>query len=666
VGNGSYLAAATISQTVSVGKANQSMTFSAIANKLWGTVAFSLSATASSGLTIAYSEDSQTTNDACDVTGAGVVTIKNVGVCAITAAQAGNGAFGSVAITRVFNVNAQQAGAPFIGSVSFGDRQLTALFYRPSYLGGGTVAAYELRAYNADDNSLVATNTGCSATGATNSCTVIGLTNGTTYVLKVAALTQAGTGIFSASSSQIVPASNPEAVRNLVAIEGDGQLTVQWDQPTSLGGGSFDQYRIFWRAPGGSYQSNGSPGATVGYQASTSYVITGLTNGVSYDVKVTTVTSNNTLELQSNTAEVNQTPYTVPDPPTSVTALDNDSNLVVAWQPPTFDGGNAIAQYVVTKDGSTVCTLGSAFSTSCEVSKPSAGNTSTIEVKAGNDAGLSTAGSTTFTVASVGGSGGSGSSGGSGGSGGSSLPTITVTPTPTPSPEAPPSKIGFDPTPPEKPVAETGPIGTVESGEVVSIVADAPKENLVAKGSGWEIKVNVEDEPGQVEPVQADLSLRATMTGRAAISGQGLKPNTYVEVWVFSEKTYIGTVEVNQLGEFASELRLPETLLPGEHTLQIGTLNGAGELITLSIPLTVKGKVTVGTFKGYTAIYTADIIGQRLSAKIAGKWFVQDPISEFKRYSYSRLVRSTGAGHDIIVDVYINRKFYERKTIRTR
>jgi len=95
-------------------------------------------------------------------------------------------------------------------------------------------------------------------------------------------------------------------------------------------------------------------------------------------------------------------------------------------------------------------------------------------------------------------------------------------------------------------------------------------------------------------------------------------------------------------------------------------LNSAGQLITLSIPITVNGKVTVGTFKGYIAIYTSDIFGQRLSAKVAGKWVVQDPIREFKRYSYSRLVRFTGAGYDIIVDVYINRKFYQRTTTRTR
>ena len=100
--------------------------------------------------------------------------------------------------------------------------------------------------------------------------------------------------------------------------------------------------------------------------------------------------------------------------------------------------------------------------------------------------------------------------------------------------------------------------------------------------------------------------------------------------------------------------------------MQILSTDALGRTITLNIPINLKGKVTVGTFKGYIAIYTADLEGQRLSAKVAGKWVVQDPISRYKRFTYSRLVRFTGAGYDIIVDVYINRQFYIRTTTRTR
>jgi hypothetical protein len=400
-GSTGYWPAQSITQTVSVGKINQTMTFAPIANKSWGSLAFSINATASSTLAVSYSENVQTTNDACDVSFVGIVTINNIGTCAITATQAGDSAYTSVSITQVFEVTPNPAGAPFIGSISFGDRQLTASFFAPSYLGGGDIAAYELRAYKKFDNSLVAKNSGCIAQpGPNQSCTVIGLENGELYYLKVAAITQAGLGQFSAASGEIVPGSNPEAVSSLTAIEGDGQLTLNWTPAASLGGGNFDQYRIFWRTPGGSYQANGSPGATVADRNATTYTITGLQNGVAYDVKITTVTSINTLEMQANTAEVRQTPFTVPDAPGAVAALDNGTSILVAWQAPVFDGGNAVSQYVVTKDGVTVCSINTASSTSCELQKTGTG-TSTIVVKAGNDAGLSQGTQVTFTIAAL-------------------------------------------------------------------------------------------------------------------------------------------------------------------------------------------------------------------------------------------------------------------------
>jgi hypothetical protein len=148
-------------------------------------------------------------------------------------------------------------------------------------------------------------------------------------------------------------------------------------------------------------------------------VITGLQNGVAYDVKIITATSNNNLELQSNTAEVNQTPYTVPDAPASAVALENGNNLVIAWQAPNFDGGNPIDRYVVQKGGTTICTITSVSTTSCEVAKPAPG-TSNIEVRAGNEAGLSQPAQTTFVVQSV-----AGSNQVVAGSGGISLPGVT-------------------------------------------------------------------------------------------------------------------------------------------------------------------------------------------------------------------------------------------------
>ena len=77
-------------------------------------------------------------------------------------------------------------------------------------------------------------------------------------------------------------------------------------------------------------------------------------------------------------------------------------------------------------------------------------------------------------------------------------------------------------------------------------------------------------------------------------------------------------------------------------------------------------KITVGSFKGYIAIYTKGYMGQKLSAKVAGKWLVVDPIAAWQGNDYSRVVRLTGAGYTILVHLYIDGVFVRSETIVTK
>lgn len=72
-------------------------------------------------------------------------------------------------------------------------------------------------------------------------------------------------------------------------------------------------------------------------------------------------------------------------------------------------------------------------------------------------------------------------------------------------------------------------------------------------------------------------------------------------------------------------------------------------------------KLTIGSFKGYVAIYALNYTGQKLSAKVAGRWIVQDNLSQFQR-----ITRNTGAGFNIKVDLYIDGKFVRTENIVTK
>ena len=89
------------------------------------------------------------------------------------------------------------------------------------------------------------------------SSTVGGLTNGTTYLFRVAAVTASGQGAFSAPSTAMTPflrapAAAPAAPTGLVGVGGRGTVTLTWVAPSRNSGGPPVDYVVRFRldAPG--------------------------------------------------------------------------------------------------------------------------------------------------------------------------------------------------------------------------------------------------------------------------------------------------------------------------------------------------------------------------------------------------------------------------------
>jgi alpha-tubulin suppressor-like RCC1 family protein len=101
-GNASFLASASPILTQTVNKGANVITFPALANRALGTTAPVPAATASSGLAVTYTS---TTTAICTVTTGGVITLRAIGACSITASQAGNGNFlAATPVVRSFSV----------------------------------------------------------------------------------------------------------------------------------------------------------------------------------------------------------------------------------------------------------------------------------------------------------------------------------------------------------------------------------------------------------------------------------------------------------------------------------------------------------------------------------------------------------------------------------
>jgi hypothetical protein len=98
-GNGNYNAAPQVTESVSAQKANQSITFGALADKTYGDADFSVSATASSGLSVSFAG-----SGSCTVSGA-TVYLAGAGSCAVAASQAGDSNYAAApAVSRTFAI----------------------------------------------------------------------------------------------------------------------------------------------------------------------------------------------------------------------------------------------------------------------------------------------------------------------------------------------------------------------------------------------------------------------------------------------------------------------------------------------------------------------------------------------------------------------------------
>jgi hypothetical protein len=98
-GNGNYNAAPNVARSFTIARAPQTITFAPLPDRTWGDPDFTVSATASSHLPVAFAADG-----GCTVTGT-TVHVTHVGICTITASQGGNVDYlAAPSVSRGFNV----------------------------------------------------------------------------------------------------------------------------------------------------------------------------------------------------------------------------------------------------------------------------------------------------------------------------------------------------------------------------------------------------------------------------------------------------------------------------------------------------------------------------------------------------------------------------------
>ena len=151
----------------------------------------------------------------------------------------------------------------------------------PTVNGGSVLTDYNVQ-YSSDAGATWSTF--ADSTSINPSTTVTGLTNGTSYVFRVRAVTTGGTGPYTAASSAYIPFTIPGTPNQPTVGTGTAnRLDVSWASPSN-GGSTITSYAA--RAVNGANTFTCTVGGDIGLAPPTACNITGLAAGTTYAVSV--------------------------------------------------------------------------------------------------------------------------------------------------------------------------------------------------------------------------------------------------------------------------------------------------------------------------------------------------------------------------------------------
>lgn len=249
---------------------------------------------------------------------------------------------------------------------------------------GTTISNYE---YTVDGGTNWATVTTYNA--ATPKITVTGLTTGTNYTMSIRTIGTASVTTGDASANFTFTTTTLTAPTGLVATAGWQELSVAFIAPSSNGGNGITNYE--YSTDNGTTWVVRNPVATT-----TPLVITGLTNGVEYNVRLRAV---NALGVGMTSAVVKGTPLAIANAPTIVSIDRFNDSLKVNFTAPTITGTPAFTTYQYSTDnGTTWTTSGTATSTFIIVDNLVMNTTYQVKLRAVNTVGPGTASAATEVI----------------------------------------------------------------------------------------------------------------------------------------------------------------------------------------------------------------------------------------------------------------------------
>lgn len=203
--------------------------------------------------------------------------------------------------------------------------------------GGNAITGYRIE--SSVDGGTTWTDEVANTNSVATSYTLTGLDNGVTILIRVSAVTSAGSGLAS-NVAPAIPSAPASAPMNVSAIVGNAQAVLTWTAPAATGGLPVTGYMI-------ERSTNGTTWTTVTANTGNpvpASVQAGLTNGTTYQFRISAITAGGTGVAS---ASFTVKPFTTPSAPTAFAVQPSDGQVSMTWGAPANDGGAGVTDYRV-------------------------------------------------------------------------------------------------------------------------------------------------------------------------------------------------------------------------------------------------------------------------------------------------------------------------------
>ena len=263
-----------------------------------------------------------------------------------------------------------------------------------------------------------------------------------------------------------------------------------------------------------------------------------------------------------------------PGAPRNIAISRTETTLVVSYLAPS--SGDAVDSYSIqyTPTGGSSSTVQCQLALTCTISGLTADTEYSVVVRATNAAGTGSASAVTRRTLAV-------------------VPVLPSVNTP---PAAP--VVSGPVTPGSSAGVRTVTIAGVAQ-EVPVPVTIVPINNSTGLRLTTEVPTNSGDTTTVVAELEAKLSngepAQLDANGNfkvqrgldAEVSGNGFKPGTPAQVWLFSTPTLLGTFTVDGNGGFVGTVPIPVSLASGTHTLQLTGVTTANDVLSLAVGISL-------------------------------------------------------------------------------